>query len=296
MPTAEANRIERKLHSRLVPMFEAIANPARGGTVNLFWLGQAGFAVRSASLLMLIDPYLSNALAEKYRDALFKHVRMMESPLAPDEPRGVDYIFATHAHSDHLDPGSIGKLMALNPDCRLICPRSARDKALERGADRDRIVHLSSLEKRSFGGFSVEMVPSAHETLADDGKGNNLYAGYVVALYGIRIYHSGDCVPYDGLPRLLRERGVDVALLPVNGRDDYRRECGVPGNFTVEEAAELCVRAGIPLLVPHHFGMFDFNTVEPEEIARRLRPFRKNGLDWTIPRVDEYLTVRRQGE
>jgi L-ascorbate metabolism protein UlaG (beta-lactamase superfamily) len=294
MATVGAGLIEAKVQRRQAPLFEQLSNPSRRGTVNMFWLGQAGFAIRTARQLILVDPYLSNALAEKYRDAPFKHTRMMESPLAPDEPRGVDYIFATHAHSDHLDPGSIGKIMALNPECRLVCPKSARGKALERGADPDRIVHLSSLEKRSLGRFSVEMIPSAHEELADDGRGNILFAGYIFAIEGIKLYHSGDCVPYDGLAMLLRERGVNIALLPVNGRDQYRREHGVPGNFTVEEAAELCVEASIPFLIPHHFGMFEFNTVPPEEIELRLRPYRARGLDWRIPSVDEALTARKR--
>ncbi len=47
---------------------------------------------------------------------------------------------------------------------------------------------------------------------------------------------SGDCVPYAGLDVALAKRRIDIALLPVNGRDDFRRSHGVPGNFTVDEA------------------------------------------------------------
>ncbi len=279
-------RIDPHVRPLARPLFEELAVPAQTGRLNVFWLGQAGFALRTPDQLLLVDPYLSNSLAEKYRDAEFKHIRMMPPPITPDELRGVDYLFATHAHSDHLDPGGVGKIMALNPGCQLICPRAIRDTALARGADRDRLILMSSLEKKAFGAFKVTMLPSAHEELKDDGKGNSLFAGFIWDFGGLNLYHSGDCVPFDGLANLLAERGVEVALLPVNGRDRYRAEKGVPGNFLIEEAAELCLAAGVRVLIPHHFGMFDFNTVAPEAIEERLRPYGGENFRWVIPRVD----------
>lgn len=271
------------------PLFSALANPAHRGTAELFWLGQAGFAIRSFNRLLVIDPYLSNALAEKYKDAVFKHVRMMPPPIRPDELRGVDFLLASHAHSDHMDPGSIGTIMAVNPDCVFICPRSARKTALERGADPDRLIHLSVLDKRYFGSLSIEAIPSAHEELADDGKGNPLFLGYIIDVDGIRIYHSGDCVPYPGLDKLLAERKVDVALLPVNGRRPELTEKGIIGNFSVEEAAELCANADIANLVPCHFGLFDFNTVAPETITERLEALGKLPFEYILPNTEDCI-------
>ena len=55
----------------------------------------------------------------------------------------------------------------------------------------------------------------------------------------------------------MRTHAVDLALLPINGRGK-----GVPGNFTFDEAVQLCQIAEIPYLIPHHFGMFAFNTAD----------------------------------
>lgn len=279
------------VRKRAQPLFDCLSASPPGGVVNLYWLGQAGFAIRSYNLTVLIDAYLSNALAATYRDALFKHRRMMAPPLDPDEARGIDFLLSTHAHSDHLDPGSIGKIMALNPECRLVCPRSAVAKALERGADRDRVIAMSSLEKRRLGAMEAEMLPAAHEELAADGAGNILYAGYVLTLDGVTMYHSGDCVPYDGQVDVVKERRPDLAMLPVNGRDEHRAQHGVAGNFTVAEAADLCLAAGIDILIPHHFDMFEFNTVPREEIARVLSGYSARGLKWFVPDVGEYLAA-----
>lgn len=273
------------------PLFAALTNPAHRGTAELFWLGQAGFAIRSFNRLLVVDPYLSNVLAEKYKDAEFKHIRMMPPPILPDELRGVDFLLSSHAHSDHMDPGSVGTIMAVNPDCIFVCPRSARKTALDRGADPDRLIHLSVMDKRYFGALSIEALPSAHESLANDDKGNPLYLGYIIDVDGIRFYHSGDCVPYPGLDKLLAERKVDVALLPVNGRKPELTGKGIFGNFTVEEAAALCVDAGIANLVPCHFGMFDFNTIAPETVVGRLEALGKLPFEYILPDVGDCIVA-----
>ena len=81
--------------------------------------------------------------------------------------------------------------------------------------------------------------------------------------------NAAQTVPFSGLSERLAAASIDLALLPVNGRDTYRRSRGVPGNMTFEEAVGLCRRSGIPHLVPHHFGMFDFNTVDEAELRRQ---------------------------
>ena len=46
----------------------------RPGEVQLFWLGQAGFVIESHHQRWLIDPYLSDSLARKYRGKKYDHV------------------------------------------------------------------------------------------------------------------------------------------------------------------------------------------------------------------------------
>jgi len=79
------------------------------------------------------------------------------------------------------------------------------------------------------------------------------------------IYHSGDCVPYHGLVERLRKWKIDLALLPINGRDSAR---GVPGNFTSDEAEQLGKEINAGLVIPCHYEMFEFNTVSPEGFVK----------------------------
>ncbi|WP_353946566.1 MBL fold metallo-hydrolase [Streptomyces sp. HUAS MG91] len=259
--------------------------------VTLRWLGQAGFALRAGQdgpaanedQLLLIDPYLSDTLAAKYRGTRFPHVRLHPAPVPPGDLRDVAAVLCTHGHTDHMDPGTIKGIEVHNTP-EYVVPRAERRTALERGAPAERLTGVDAGERVTVAGVRVEPVPAAHEELRRDEHGNHHCLGYVITLGGLRVYHSGDCVPYDGQADLLRALGIDLALLPVNGRDAYRTSNGVPGNFSLAEAVDLCRAARIPRLLCHHFGLFDFNTADPDELRARLTA-TADGLAWTVPEV-----------
>jgi len=244
--------------------------PDRG--IDLGWLGQAGFIVQTAGRAILIDPYLSDSLATKYRGREFAHERLMPPPIALDELGGAslcrfDFVLCTHRHFDHMDPETLAAVTRQQPGCRFVVPAAELDHALSLGLPADRIVPIDAAETFSLGdGFAVTAIPAAHESIEQDAAGRHRFLGYVIKTGGLTLYHSGDTVVYPGLAATLADEAVDCALLPVNGRDPYRASRGVPGNMTAGEAIDLCNAAGIPLLVPHHFGMFAFNTASPADL------------------------------
>jgi L-ascorbate metabolism protein UlaG (beta-lactamase superfamily) len=248
--------------------------------VDAHWLGQAGFLLDGPESRVVVDAYLSDSLAEKYRGTRFPHVRMEAAPIAPGELRDVDLVLCTHAHTDHLDPGTLGPLAAANPRCRFVVPAPAAATAIERGVPADRLVPAEAGVRLDISpGLSVEPVPAAHEGLETDEAGRHRFLGYVVRFRGrsggeFSVYHSGDCVPWPGLVETIRGLGIDLALLPVNGRDAERTAAGILGNFTLDEAVALARACGGdrgPLrCVGHHFGLFDFNTVDEARAERRL--------------------------
>lgn len=258
--------------------------------VRLWWLGQAGFALKHRNVLLLIDPYLSNSLAEKYRNSEFKHLRMMPIPVAPEDLGGCNWYLCTHGHTDHMDPGTIrGILQVTSPN--FLIPRAEMDRGRERGIPAGKTHGLNAGETLQLDDdIAVEAIASAHEHLDMDAEGNYKYLGYVISVGDLRLYHSGDCVPYPGLAEKLAEKQIDVAFLPINGRDEVRLSKGVPGNFTVAEAVELCKTAGIGQLIGHHWGMFDFNTIEKTTAETILR-HEAGSLDWWLPEIGMTYTI-----
>lgn len=260
-------------------------------SLHFWWLGQAGFAFRYGDTLLLVDPYLADTLAEKYRNSEFKHLRLMPVPVAPEEIDGCTWYLCTHGHTDHMDPGTIqGILKASSPT--FLVPRAEVDRGRERGMPPHAMVSIDAGETLQLAeDITVEAIASAHERLDVDAGGNHKYLGYVVSAGDVRLYHSGDCVPYPGLAETLAEKQIDVAYLPINGRDAFRLSRGVPGNFTVDEAVALCQEAGIRHLVGHHWGMFDFNTIEKSD-AEAFLSQNAGSVDWLLPEIGVTYTVR----
>ena len=149
-------------------------------------------------------------------------------------------------------------------------PSAVREAALTAGLPRDHIVGVNAGNTVPLSdGLTAQVIASAHESLQVNAQGEHHFLGFILKTRHLTVYHCGDCVPYDGLAAELCRHQVDLALLPVNGRDARRARRGVPGNMTFDEALELCRQAGIPRLIPHHFGMFSFNTVDPAELQRQ---------------------------
>ena len=245
------------------PLTDPAALRAETGAA-VWWLGQAGFLISQGGLRIVIDAYLSDSLAEKYRGKPFPHERMMPPPVAPGDLTGIDWLLCTHGHTDHMDPGTIPALLAANPGARVLAPRAEAPRAVERGVSLERLTLIDAGETVDLGGVRCTATPAAHEGMTRTEAGH-LFLGYVLRGGGVTLWHSGDTIPWPGQTEWLAPFRVDLALLPVNGRDARRAANGVPGNLTLTEAVELADAIGARAMIGHHFGLFDFNTLDPEE-------------------------------
>lgn len=261
-------------------------SPVHEDEVILWWLGQAGFAFRFRNKLGLIDPYLSDYLAKKYKDTAMSHTRLMAIPLRCDEVRDLDLVFCTHRHLDHMDPETLTILSKNNPSCMFLIPKAEVDWAIETGLPENRIQGVDAGESLSCNSdIKVEILASAHEDIKVNERGEHHFLGFILRFGDICIYHSGDCVPYKGLEKKLKNAAIDIALLPVNGRDERRRKLNILGNFTFQEAVKLCQNCNIPYMIAHHFGMFAFNTVDAEEIRGKIEGL-KDDIICFLPLAD----------
>jgi L-ascorbate metabolism protein UlaG (beta-lactamase superfamily) len=239
------------------------------GQPGIAWLGQAGFWIETGTARVLIDPYLSDSLARKYAGTANDHRRMMPPPVLPADLPRPDLVLVTHAHTDHMDPETLGPLAARFPDLPFIVPAAREEIARARIGAGARLMTADAGDLiEPLPGLRITVLPAAHETRETDAEGRHVFLGYGIEAGGVTIYHSGDCIPFDGLAEAVRRLRPDIALLPVNGRDAARLAAGIPGNFTLAEAIGLARAAEATFLIPHHFGMFAFNTCDPGEIDR----------------------------
>ena len=237
------------------------------GQLHLWWLGQSGYLIQWQGHHLLLDPYLSDSLTKKYAGTNKPHVRMTERVIVPERLDFIDVVTSSHNHTDHLDGETLMPLLKANPKLTVLVSRANVNFAAARlqvSPERLTPIRVDS-EAIRIDPFTFYAIPSAHESLEQDENGDHRYIGLVVQAGKWTIYHSGDCVPYDGLIERLKKCKTAIALLPINGRDPAR---GVPGNFTGEEAAALGQQTNTQIVIPCHYDMFEFNTVSSQEFVR----------------------------
>ena len=229
----------------------------------IFYLGQEGVLIKRAGMYFLFDPYLTDFVDRTCSSEAIVWQRNYPSPIQPAELDFVDYVFCSHAHEDHTDPETLQAIATASPNVKFVgCAKVCRRYRTACNLPEDRILCLKTDQLVWLcKNISVRAVPSAHEELHPDGEGSYEETGFVLDVDGMSFYHAGDCCVYDGLTQ--RIAGADVGFLPINGRDYFRLSKGIIGNMDSTEAIMLARDAGISLLVPLHFDLYDVNCVNP---------------------------------
>ena len=255
--------------------------------LHLWWLGQSGFLIQWQGHHLLIDPYLSDSLTKKYSGTAKPHVRMTERVIAPDRLDFIEVVTSSHNHTDHLDGETLVPLLRVNPEIKVIVSHANVGFAADRiqvSPERLTSIRVGSAPL-TVGSFNFYAIPSAHEELEKDEQGDYKFIGLVLEVGGRVIYHSGDGLHYDGLVTYLKRWKIDLAVLPINGRDPLR---GVPGNFDSRSASLLGREIGAELVVPCHYEMFEFNTVPPQSFAKEAQ---KVGQEYYLLKCGERLDL-----
>jgi L-ascorbate 6-phosphate lactonase len=233
--------------------------------VAIWALGQAGFIAQDRAKTVVFDPYLSDSIKH---DALGP--RQFPPPIDPSALRRVDVVFISHDHGDHLDPETLRPLLTASPECHFVAPGRSRDLLIEMGVRAEQVIVPALELEQLIGDVEIQAIPSAHYEWETDEEGLPRFYGYVVGLGEVTIYHSGDSILYDGMIERLRRQRIDVAILPINGRDWPREQAGLVGNLDAAEALYLADAIGAGLLIPCHYDLFAGNSVNPAHFVDLL--------------------------
>jgi L-ascorbate 6-phosphate lactonase len=237
-----------------------------GGRSLAFWgLGQVGVAIKGSGGVLYVDPYLTDS-----DGAGGSLPRTFPPPLAPAEVTNASALLLTHVHVDHTDPDTVLPLSEASPEARFVAPFTSGDTLVEAGLDGDRIFVPEVGESVEIAGARITALPSSHTELEHDSERGYPYLGYVIEWNGVTVYHAGDTVVYDGLIETLSAWDIDVAFVPINGRDYFRTQRGLVGNTDLRETAELTETLDIGLIVPTHYDLIEGNTADPGHFVSHL--------------------------
>ena len=217
---------------------DSILNAPSGKTW-LFWMGQAGFIIKSAEGKLLgIDLYLSECV-EPVEGHVGYH-RLMPQIVDPAELQ-LDVVIATHFHRDHFDIDAMPQLMD-NGKTQLFCAYDCQDDVENLKIDKQRVQFVKPGESYDFAEFHIDFIHSDH------GAGAPLEAAPIIAVDGKRVLEAGDTsLHLDWKDEYMKAGALDVLIAPING---------AYGNLNEQENVDLTAALKPKLTVPCHFGMF----------------------------------------
>jgi L-ascorbate metabolism protein UlaG (beta-lactamase superfamily) len=141
----------------------------------LKWLGNAGWEIRIAKTVILIDPFLT------------RKDRVMDAEWKTDEAAvlkvitGADYIFAGHSHVDHIGDAAF---IARRFGSKVIGSRTTANLMLTAGVEKAQLTTISGGEKLDFKDFSVEVIESRHAILQRSGRRQSAPLEEITASWG----------------------------------------------------------------------------------------------------------------
>jgi L-ascorbate 6-phosphate lactonase len=223
--------------------------------MRITWLGQGGYLIEQAGKRLVVDPYLSDALAASQG----LH-RLAPPPLGIDE-LAPDAVFVTHDHLDHFDPETLMPLLGRWPRCFVSGPKSVVAHGRRLGVEAGRLVEVVAGKRARLSGFTILPTPAEHS--------DPCAVGLLVSGTDKLAYVSGDTLYSQELaPQIAALSGqrIDAAMLCINGRW---------GNMNLQQAAVLAAALHPTVAVPMHYGLFAENTADPNEFVVACRTRRQ---------------------
>lgn len=202
--------------------------------LNFNYYGHACFQLDDGKYKLLFDPFLTGNPA---------------ASIHPDDVEA-DYIFITHAHSDHV--GDAYEILTRTGATAIGIP-----EVTDFGGENVKAIgmNLGGTLYLPFG--FARMVPALHSA----GVAGGTPCGYVIAIGGKKIYFAGDTCLFSDM-KLIGERDkLDYAILPIGD------------HFTmgVEEAAKAVEFLGAKNVIPVHYNTWDVIKQDPEIFKKLVR-------------------------
>ena len=227
-------------------------------SITLWWLGQAGFIIKSPDgVVLTLDPYLSNSCKVIGDEAGFDMDRQLPPPLDAAELVGVDGYLMTHTHQDHCDPETIEAYRRAGGQGPYVAPAETVEKLKGLGVPERELRMIWPNHEIKFGDVTIRA------TFAIPLGGDDLtHVGYLISIeQGPKIYFTGDTGWHDLLADATAPHKPDVLVTVIN-----------PTFFSLgpADAARLAKRLNVKMAIPCHYQLFAANALMPEVFRTNL--------------------------
>ena len=251
------------------------------GRLSAAWLGHATVLLDLRGTRVLTDPALERRIGIGRGLAKLGPRRLIEPALRARELGPIDLLLLSHAHMDHTDLGTLGRLPR---DVPVVVHRGNRDLVRRFR----RVYELAWGQSVEVDGVAVTSVEVRHwgaRMVTDHHRG---YGGYLLAKEGRRVLFAGDTADTDAFGRLPEGGPIDLAILPIGAYDPW-----IANHASPEQAWRMFEESGAEYLLPIHHSTFRLSR-EPlgEPVSRLLAAaggerdrvvLTEVGESWTAP-------------
>lgn len=225
-----------------VSFLRQIESPGEGDGAKLWWLGGAGFALKTAASLVWIDPFFGPSPSEKA-------IRMIASPVDPRWIRRANAVFSSHDHEDHCEERTLLPVSENTP-ATFVGPRSsiAKMRAFGVPEDKARTVAVGDVV-RVAKDLTARVLPcnDPQEPLA---------VSFLFEVENLNVYFGADGFFTEELRNIGLRWDIDVAILNF-GRELY---------MSADEVIR-CARALKPkTVIPMHWDIWKAYRGSPDEL------------------------------
>ena len=240
--------------------------------MKLLWLGQSGLLFDFDGLKVMIDPYLTDSLAEQGKE--FTRKTKINKKLFGAKP---DIIILTTGHLDHTDDGSIERLlkhMGRKKRATILSCESVYDyvTTVPKMSDANHIM-LEKYSEWTVGNINIRAVPAKTDDKTAFGVVITDFAS------GKKYYVAGDTL-YNSRVIESLPKDIYAAFLPING--EY-------GSMNVLDAKRFAMAIKPQFCVPVHFGMFDKINPNTFDLPNAIIP-----KAYKVINFDDYETPKNE--
>jgi len=142
----------------------------------IWYIGQMGIIVKAGGLTVCMDPVLNDLC-----DSEGISRRNYMPPFDGTQLKGIDYVFCSHNHADHINLETLLPLHQVNPAAKFIVPDPEVHVLIDGGISEKVVIGAKEKETIKLT-EKVQVCPiaAAHETYVTDEQGNQRNLGYVL--------------------------------------------------------------------------------------------------------------------
>lgn len=257
-----------------------VKNPVlKDARLSVLWIGHASCLIQMDDKQILTDPVLTRTIG------IFSK-RLVEPGIETEDLPKLDLISISHPHIDHLSLGTLDELRERNKGAAVVFPEGVESYLpgyefdyIKMG-NGDGYAGVNPVgDSAVVNGIKIYTVYARHwgGRYGLDGFiwGEQSYTGFIFQYNGLTVYFGGD-TGYDPLSfKKLGERfKIDLALIPI-GPCEECEGCGNKRHVYPEGAIKIFMDLGARVLMPIHYGVFQFRLADVNDPLYKLQKLVK---------------------